>query len=200
MSTIQWIVTSTKLLINKEQSNNTSLRLDPDKCLALAFAGSPATFLERSEYHQLSPTEIAFLKSCNIDIESTHYVNGLVKVQLRTTNRVPDLLSLKCYLESTVLSLLADPSDVLCSKSNELWTEYSDTRQRLNTILETDAESEKIIEILLELKNILTEVGCLFLPKDFLNLVKNTKQFLDNVAPNVGLYVISLIAVDKNAP
>lgn len=201
MSTIQWIVTNTKLLITREQSNNISLRLDPAKCLTLALAGTPATFLERSEYTQLSPSEMANLKSCGVEVEANHYIHGLVQVQLRTTNRIPDLLLLKNYIEGEILSLISDREHSNNSTFNTLWNEYHKTRKQLTSILEPSAQGqERIIEILMGLKDILTQVGCLVMPVQLLLSIKHPQQFLDHIAPSIGLYVFSLIAVDKDAP
>lgn len=199
MNSIEQIALKTNLLITRDQSNNVSLRLDPIKCFTLAFAGSPATFLERNEYNKLSPSEITNLKNCGINVESTHYINGLVGIQLRNTNRISDLYSLKIYLQSEILCLLSDHEYILNSTLNKLWIEYQEIRYQLMLILQNEEITEKIIETLLRLKYILTQVGCLVLPKELLSMIKHPQQFLDNIAPNVGNYAISLIAVDNNA-
>lgn len=198
MNSIPRIVTNSKLLITKDQSNNISLRLDPKECLSLALAGFPATFLERNEYSRLSPSEIDTLKSCGITIETTHYVNGLVQVELRTTNRVPDLVSLKNSIDSQVLRLLTDNDDSDISTVNKLWIRYQEYRSKLENTLRKK-ESTKIIEILEETKDALTQIGCLVLPEGFLVTIKHPQKFIDNVAPKVGLYAVSLIAVEINA-
>jgi len=172
--------------------------LDPKECLSLALAGFPATFLERNEYSRLSPSEIDTLKSCGITIETTHYVNGLVQVELRTTNRVPDLVSLKNSIDSQVLRLLADNDDFDISTVNKLWIRYQEYRSKLENTLRKK-ESTKIIEILEETKDTLTQIGCLVLPEGFLVTIKHPQKFIDNVAPKIGLYTVSLIAVEINA-
>jgi hypothetical protein len=174
--------------------------LDPQECLSLAFAGSPATFLERNEYNRLSPSEIINLKSCGIEIEANYYINGLVQVRLRNTNRIPNLNSLKIHIQSEVLRLLSDYEYNLVSTFNKLWIEYHKIRYKLEITLQSkNEEIEKIIDILLDTKRILTEIGCLVLPKELLPMIKHPQIFIDDIAPNVGLYVIALIAVEKDA-
>jgi hypothetical protein len=200
MSQLPWALVATKLLMTGSKSEVVlPQQLDSAKCLEVALAGTTVTYLQRNPYNKLSPSQLAQLHAAGAKVTPGHYDGGLVTVQLTTTNRTPNLLELLRHFQERTLAVLTNPLDPCSQSMHDLFSRYKVLREQLNAAIRGRQEKKPTLsEILEELKSTLTRIGCLILPENFLPSIKHPQQFLSNVAPNLGLYVVSLIAASEN--
>lgn len=194
MTSQTWTLVAAKLLMTGKTSNpEIKSGLNPVECLRIAVTGSKVSFLNRNIFNKLGPSQLKMLRELGVPVEPGHYEGGLVSIVLRNTNRTPDLKALLNYFQEITLQIVSDPLHPNAQAMHNLLKEYSTLRDRLAAAISKDSKEEPAVQrILRDLKDVLTRIGCLVLPQEFLSDIRNPQRFMNDIAPHLGLYIVSL--------